>query len=842
MKSVAKNSPVLPFLPWLGLAVALGVLGWDTAARSRRSLHLSETYGVAVNAPRPDAASPTGYELGRRSLLLPVLAPDAQHWIMQTQAMRAAGEWRVRAVDYDNAPEGRDVHWGSPWRWWMLLIAHADRAISGVAMPIAIERSALWAGPALLAILLLALVPFAARRFGVAGSVVLAFGLVGTSPLAVQFVAGNGDHHGLVIACAMATVGCLLVAGAAPEMASSRRWFAGSALAGAVGLWVSAASFVPVLIGIGVGALAAMPGARRRGTDSADATVQPELWRWWGAWGAAGSLVAYLIEYAPAHFSWRLEVNHPLYALAWLCAGELLCRSARAACGRGFPARVGAPLVGALGRRQATPLKKRQPAADAKVKWRAHEMALGIAALSGVLLVPLLVLTLGERVFLPANEFLAALHADHIAEFSGLMRFLASRPFDLASLSGLMPPVAAAAALVIGFRGQTSQEDRARLALAAGPALVMLGLTIVQIRWWGLASALVLLFLLVATATQVRSTGGGNGRGVVRLGLVLLFVPGLFGAIRHAWLARLPIEGDVRRLAERDVAHRLRLRVGDEPFVIAATPDKTTSLIHHAGARGLGTLYWENLAGLKTAAALFGAASAEEARQLIARTGAEFIVLFSWDTTEDMCVRLHRGLTRDEALPQDAFVLGLHEGRVPNWLRPIAHRLPPHPLLRNEQVLVFEVTEPRSPDVVAVDVATFFLESGDAAGAQRIESELARHPQSLAATAALAGLQARRRDAPAFGATMNRVMELLPRADALPLEDQVRVAMALGLAGRDTQAAGVLRVALAGADERAVRRLTPGILADLAALADVLGVTFPSAELRQLAAELMPPQ
>jgi hypothetical protein len=36
---------------------------------------------------------------------------------------------------------------------------------------------------------------------------------------------------------------------------------------------------------------------------------------------AAGSLFFYLLEYFPNHLDMRLEVNHPMYGLAWFAGG-----------------------------------------------------------------------------------------------------------------------------------------------------------------------------------------------------------------------------------------------------------------------------------------------------------------------------------------------------------------------------------------------------------------------------------------------------------------------------------------------------------------------------------------
>ena len=72
------------FYVWIALlASALGFIAWDSVVRSQHVLRVSENYGVMVNAPREDVHSPTGYENGRRSIILPDRSMDGYHWIMQ---------------------------------------------------------------------------------------------------------------------------------------------------------------------------------------------------------------------------------------------------------------------------------------------------------------------------------------------------------------------------------------------------------------------------------------------------------------------------------------------------------------------------------------------------------------------------------------------------------------------------------------------------------------------------------------------------------------------------------------------------------------------------------------
>ena len=50
----------------------------------------------------------------------------------------------------------------------------------------------------------------------------------------------------------------------------------------------------------------------------------PGLFRFWGLVGGGASVAVWLLEYFPNHLGLRLEVNHPLYAAAWIGGGEVL--------------------------------------------------------------------------------------------------------------------------------------------------------------------------------------------------------------------------------------------------------------------------------------------------------------------------------------------------------------------------------------------------------------------------------------------------------------------------------------------------------------------------------------
>ena len=117
---------------WLvPLLAAIALVLCDAIHHARHFQKASAHYGVAVRAPQVDASSPTGFADNRRHIVYPSRWVDGQHWIVQTQQMLASHDARLRHVDHDNAPAGRDVHWAAPFRWWLGLCAWVDHRLTG---------------------------------------------------------------------------------------------------------------------------------------------------------------------------------------------------------------------------------------------------------------------------------------------------------------------------------------------------------------------------------------------------------------------------------------------------------------------------------------------------------------------------------------------------------------------------------------------------------------------------------------------------------------------------------------------------------------------------------------
>jgi len=813
MLRMSSRSPMSSpgFQAWAAGAVLAAVAAfaaWDAAVRGGHVLAVSANYGVTVDAPALAPAAPTGYADGRRSLVLPAGAADTAHWIMQTQAMIAAGDWRVRWVDYDNAPAGREVHWAAPFHWWLAGLAWLDHGISGRSPGVSVERAALYSGPVMFGLLLLGLGTFLLRRFSAVAAAVFALGSVAVFPFYIDFVAGYADHHGLANICGLLTVLFLVTGAMAGTGAAARRWFIASGLAGGTGLWVSAATQAPVLLGVGLGVLAAGWLTRHATTRPAWLT-DPGLFRVWSRAGGGMSLAAWLIEYFPRHLNMRLEVNHPLYALAWLGAGEVLGVAIRA---------MHAGPRALSGRERMT----------------------GAAGVALAALLPAVIAGTAAKTFVVADPFVWRVHALYISEFQGLGRILA-KGFNGMSLVLCAPVLLLGPALWRALRRAPTAGERALLALALAPALLGWLMGWAQVRWMSLA------FALTVPVLAVFFRAGETGRTRASLlgwlaAAAVLFAPGLTKAVERTlgW-AEFTAE-DIRSLAERDVAHWLRLRAGAERVVLSSAPNQTSHLIYHGGLAGVATLYWENAAGLKHAAELYAAPSAEAARAIATRLGLTHIVFFSWDSFEGTFALLGRGLPADAPLPEDTFAARLlHAPVPPPWLRLVPFKLPAHPTLAGEEVRIWEVVPEQAPATALARAANHYLELGRPEDAERLAPALAQFEDDLTAMVMLAGIASRGRDAEGFAAVFARVLAQLPRADTLALDERIHLVVVLTVGQRADLAQAELRRVMEQLDERGLRHLTPGTLADLLALSEGLHVAWPSPALQQLAPGLLPP-
>ena len=654
---------------WIAaLVLALGFVAWCDHARRG---HVERISNVANEDAPVDRASPTGYAGGKRWLIVPEHNNPTYHWIEETQLMLARGDWRVRHIDYENAPLGRDVGAASPYRWWLVLVARVDQAVTGQPAGLCVERAALYADPLLHLLLLAAAAVFAAWRFGSFCSAIVSVGIAVLFPLAGAFVPGVADDQGLGLACTLGGL-MLLVAGTLDARRASR-WFLLAGLAGGCSLWISAVGQLPVVLGTrrkpSLAALAA------RGEKGA-----PLPWRSWAFGGAAVSLLAYVVEYFPGHMRLQLRVNHPLYAVAWMGLGELLSRL------------------------DSWMRESRSPRG-------AREIGTCALAAAAVASLPVAMRWSPDRSFLSDDPL--ALRLTNLpggAVASGLSEWIHRAGSAGAVAAACMPVILLGPAVWLLLHERTRGASRAAIAVALGPVLAALVLATGRLGWWhGFDAALVVLLVAVTAAFQV----DGNPRITPWMWSALVGFAFAFGLVQVApasiqsgsivlRLTRAEVEG----VYERTLAHRIADLAGPDGATVLVSPGRTSSLCFYGGLRGLGTYNWENREGVSAEFHIATAMQPEEAHAVITERGVTHIVLPSWDTDLDEFARM--SLRNKE----ESFIYTLHntDGGIFSWLRAIPFELPPVAGFEDRSVLLLAVTEDADPATVQGRFVEYLVE------------------------------------------------------------------------------------------------------------------------------------
>lgn len=783
---------------------------WESHTRSDRIRMVSDQDWAYRGSTEPVAHSPTGYALGERHTVLPFRVDD-MHWIMHTQELAAEGNWRLRHVVYDNAPEGREAHWSSAYSWWIRLLASIDRFAKGSSAPASIESAALYANLVLATFAMIIVVVFSARYFGDSSALICGFGFVGMIPFRDYFMYGVGDHHAAAIMCSALCVLFLILAVRDLDCEASdganfleRRWlWIGSGVFGGVGLWINAVSLAPLLAVVQlVAAVAIWLGPKiaieRRAMDAFASGL-----RLWGRAGGAASVAAYAVEYAPSDFSMHLEVNHPLYALAWVGGGEILYRLCR---------------IRTLDRRMVD---------------RRDLLALAVSMLA-VALLPILVVVARADVFQVGDPFLMAVHERYIMEFQSLWTNLEVVSSPLRKLAMCLPLAIPVLGLGVLCFGGLSAWRRVTLSLALVPALAYLALAFVQARWLGQACGLSIPLLALISYVSNKW---------IRYSMVAFLAPGaLLVFVSALWQPELQRKEAIR-VAERGLAHRLRERVGEKEAIVLAAPDATSALAYHAGIRGLGTFYWENNIGLKKAASIFAAPDFESAYERVKEVGVTHIALFSWGGFEKEYIDLYWDYLDESQRTDSPFLMRLlRDKSIPAWLRAIPYRMPEHPLLEGELAIVFEVVAPQSSEDRLARRFEYFLEMGWVDAARSLGDALemaADHLPSQISLARLQGLSGREAE---FRLTLDRVYALASESDEMDPEDRVRMISILAIGGYAEAAKDQLNLFWKHIDEGRVRLLSSETHLQLIKLERMFGSVDADGELLELCEHLLPPR
>ncbi len=802
---------------WIIILFATCVLLlWLHLDRARQVERVSALVDVQAMV---DAASPTGYAGGRRNLIVPEHNSDSYQWVAQTQQMLASKEWRVRHVDYDNAPNGRSVFSASPYRWWLGLVALLDHTISGRPVGLSVERAALMADPALQLLLLIGVVIFAARQWGSFAAILAGSATATIFPFGGMFLPGQPGDASLGLAFAVWSVLPLLAAGR-PEAPDREGTRGGPEIRPRV---------FPCRRGGGRNRSVAQPGKAvsiypgdRRGGDHCVVRPVPAArnsfpqfvppWRLWALSGATASLAGYLIEYFPDHLDgFRLEYVHPLYGLGWLGLGDLVAR-VHSWNHEGKAARNWRKVIAAL------------PAV----------LAIGaVAALAGW--------KSGEA--LVQNDILASrlsnLPGSPVA--ANFWSWIVRDGVSLSVVSAILPALLLIPAGWLLWWRRTDAARCEAVAIAFGPALVTLGLAFFQLRWWNSLDA-ALLPLLIATAAGLATDFKSRfGRCSVGGGVLLLLIPGakLLASPLPASSPDGVTDSDVVALIERDLAHWLSNQHGPGEAVVLAPPNLTVSLYFHGGLAGLGTPYWENKDGFAASVRLAGASSPDEAQAVARGRHLHYIVMPSWDSFLDDYAHLG-------ANDVDHSLIGLlHHWLPPRWLRPVPYQLPKVAGFEGQSVIIFEVVDVQDNATALSHLAEYFVEMDQPQQAVAVSRTLKQlFPADPGAVVAQAMVAQATGDQAEFAATSKRVQEFVARGDdaALGWDRRVSLAIVLAEAKRFDQARAQVQQCLAEVDEARLRSLTTISLYRLQVLSKGFGLGISDPHLHRLALDLLPPE
>jgi len=590
---------------------------------------------------------------------------DCYYWIHYAREMVSTGTWRIRSTDVDNVPFGRQVHWDSGFAWLLVSAGWLFSWVTHENLMASIETASIWINPIIFLGVVTAFSLVVGRKWGGIAGALFAVSLVCFPSLEWDFGYGRPDHHGLHDTALLGQIFCLILGGGGwtregklsagnglwwmTTLPHARRWFIASGIFGGFGLWIGATQQALIIGATGAGGLLAalfFQTAKLKG-----ATWRPELWRTWGRAGAATSLFFYCLEYFPGHMAMRLEVNHPLFALAWYCGGECLFRLS-------------------LWREKGNTFPRRE-------KW-----LIALFVLGGLLLPACVALGPAEWHSL-RDPYMRRMH-DFIDEFQPLLKGrngsfgFVSAVFERFGLFPLLVPIALAAL----WSRKIAIPERALVAVALPPAAILCAWTLYQARWSGLWDVS-LITLALALVPAVRSFSEPwtpvSRRATFRiLGVGALLLPSWIVFPHSLWItSQIPDSAPTKELARaisgRDVALTLKRLSALGEVRVMSGPGETPPLHFFGQVHGTSSLYWENVPGIHAAADFFCDTGDAEARRIVRERGITHVVVQeSPDLIAQMFwVKYGRKGTDAELSQTLASRLASPVGEIPAWLEPV---------------------------------------------------------------------------------------------------------------------------------------------------------------------------
>jgi len=789
-------------LAWLAtIPVALALLAWFDRAAVR---HVDALSARAIEAPALDADSPTGYADGKRYRVPLDHNSESYQWIAQAQELAAQGTWRLREVDFDNAPRTRPVWSPSPYRWWLTRLG-AWRQSGDEPVGAAIERSAFVADVYLHVVLLLVIGGVVAWRFGFFACAMTVPALALMYPVLSAFYPGSPNDRGLVAALVAGST-LMLALGLTGKRPGWR--FVVSGITGGLSVWVDPHRGVPVIAGLGLGGIAAAWWVSRSPRDQSDSSGPSWPWRTWAGAGAITVIGTFLVENAPDRLDVRtlsLQNNHPLYAVAWIGLGLLIARLQR-----GF--------------------------AGGRTAWTKGAMIEATGGLLLVLALPITMLVLGQSGFLIGDSMSSQMSPIPGAERgASLVDWLVREGVRWSFWATMLPLSFAGLGLWRLLRQQLPPAFGAAVLVVLGAVLTGVGLGFDSIAWWSTTGTLVgmLIAVLAATCTDARS------RRTMAILLAVVLLPSLLRLVPVSLpsAAGRLTNADERSLTERDLGYWLNKRVDDYRSVVLAPPEIVPALYYFGGVRGIGSPYQGNQEGFGAAVRIAATNSTDEAEALATQRELSHIVMPSWDDF------LYRYAELGSAQPDRSIIAMLDNWLPPRWLRAVHHPLPEIEGFLGASAIVFEVVDVQDNATALSRLGEYFIESGRLELAQAIAVTLEQSfPSDLGGLVARAQVAVALTNRAEFQRAMDAILPYLEdaRDGDLLWDRRVNLTNLLLLGQQDEFAREQLQYCMDEVDEYLLRTVTPPTLYRFMILANTLDEPFPEDYLREEALRQLP--
>lgn len=647
-----------PRLRFLALALVLGGLAlWHAgvAWMTDRGVRRVEA-ATTLNPPNPDPA-----ECWRARRFF--IDPDSYCWLAFARDLRNSAHVRVRRTLADNAPHGREVHWAQLPIWLLAGLSWALERAGRLPPPLALELAGRILMPAAGFLFSAGVFLFLARRRR------YFFAILAAVPLAIftqnDFHTLRPDHHGFQAAFVVSVLLCLLEGGMGwrrscsteggadgsdlPAHRSARRHFILAGVFSGLGLWLGATVFALVFLALAAGMALALGLACTRDGEGAGARLCPDVFRWWGISGAATSLFFYLVEYAPADFSMRLEANHPLYALCFLGTTECLRAIARWK--------------------------------QSRVSFGCKDGLLAVAGFLAAAALPVVVVWGPAEWFLPRSAIMLRLHARLIIEFLPLWK---PEVWDGHFVSrGLLLAGGATGAVAFLWRQRISFSKRAPLQFIGFMAISLFLMSCWQMRWIQLLHPCLVLLIAIGWAAvcdnRCAAARSRIGRwGCVLAGLLAL-VPSVRMAaeqVRSAWYLNRVEEMSgmwLRMMLQRNFMLQLKAaNPAGQPMRLMLPVEMAPAAYYFGAGAGVGSLYWENAEGLQAAAEFYGdPLPGVRAYNLAGSRGITHVVVdveHGAGNASAACYLLDGGRNDPGVAETVGYALAMEEGLESNWL------------------------------------------------------------------------------------------------------------------------------------------------------------------------------